>query len=65
MPGIGERFETDKPVLQNLRRSSVSGFPNHIVYDTPLADGIIVYRVLHASRDQSAALDGDDRSKDL
>lgn len=51
MPGIGERYETDNPLYQDLRCLPIHKFPAHIVYYKALADGIIVIRVLHGARD--------------
>src|SRR6478735_5433965 len=51
MPGIGEPFEADNPAFDGLRCMSISKFSNYIVYYKPLSDGIVVYRVLHASQD--------------
>src|SRR5437762_3673968 len=51
LPGIGERYATDNPLYQDLRCFPISKFPSHIVYYKALADGIIVIRVFHGSRD--------------
>jgi toxin ParE1/3/4 len=51
MPGIGQLYETTNPLYQDLRCFPVPKFPSHIVYYKPLADGIIVIRVLHGARD--------------
>jgi toxin ParE1/3/4 len=51
MPTIGERFETDNTLFQDLRCFPISGFPSHIVYFKPLADGVVIIRVIHAARD--------------
>jgi len=51
MPGIGERFESTNPLLDDLRRSSIPKFPSIVAYYRPLEDGIIVIRVLHGARD--------------
>jgi len=51
MPGIGERYETDNPLFQDLRCFPIPKFPSQIVYYKPLADGIVVIRVLHGARD--------------
>lgn len=50
-PGIGERFETANPVLQDLRCFSIYQFRPFVVYYRPLADGIIVIRVIRGTRD--------------
>jgi toxin ParE1/3/4 len=51
MPGIGERFETDNPLYQDLRGFPISKFSSRVVYYKPLADGVIIIRVLHGARD--------------
>jgi toxin ParE1/3/4 len=51
MPGIGERFETDNPLFQDLRCFPIPKFPSQIVYYKPLRDGIVVIPVLHGARD--------------
>ena len=51
MPGLGERFEVDNPDLHGLRRASISGFRNHIVYYRAPDDAIVVVRVIHVARD--------------
>jgi toxin ParE1/3/4 len=50
LPGIGERFETDNPIFQDLRCFLVSQFRPFVVYYKPLADGIIVIRVIRGTR---------------
>jgi toxin ParE1/3/4 len=62
MPGIGERFVTENPVFQDLRCCNISKFRNYIIYYKPLADGIVVYRVLHAARDRAAVFGEDESS---
>jgi toxin ParE1/3/4 len=51
MPGIGERFETDNPLYRDLRGFPISKFSSRVVYYKPLADGVIIIRVLHGARD--------------
>ena len=51
MPGIGERFETDNVLYQEIRSLPISGFPSYIVYYKPLGDGVVIIRVIHAARD--------------
>jgi len=51
MPGIGERYETDNPLFQDLRCFPIPKFPSHIVYYKSFPDGIVVIRVLHGARD--------------
>ena len=63
MPGIGERFETDNALYQDLRWVPISGFPSHIVYYKPLADGVVIIRVIHAARDVDRIFDDGDESE--
>ncbi len=51
MPGIGERHDSERSGLAGLRKVSISGFMNHIVFYQELGDEIVVVRVLHGSRD--------------
>lgn len=57
MPGIGAPRSFRH--LQNVRMWRVPGFEKHLIFYRPVADGIEVIRVLHASRDLAAALDED------
>lgn len=63
MPGIGEPFETDNPLFQDLRRFPIPKFPSQIVYDRPLKDRIVVIRVLHDARDADR-ISGQDTPED-
>ena len=40
----------EPPLSRTPLHASISKFPNHIIYYKALPDGIVVYRVLHASR---------------
>jgi toxin ParE1/3/4 len=51
IPGLGEPFEAGNPSLRGLRRTSISGFRNHVVYYQPRDEAIVVVRVIHAARD--------------
>jgi toxin ParE1/3/4 len=51
MPGLGERYETDNPLFQDLRCFPIPKFPSHIVYYKSVPDGFVVIRVLHGARD--------------
>jgi toxin ParE1/3/4 len=51
MPGIGEGLSSTRPPLQGLRVCTVAGFPNHLVFYRPTADGVEVVRILHGTRD--------------
>src|SRR5438067_2361838 len=49
MPGLGSRWDSDKPQLADVRFSSVRKFRNHLVFYRPIEGGIEVLRVLHGS----------------
>ncbi len=51
MPHIGSPYRSTKVGLRNLRKWPVPGFSNHLIFYRPIADGVEVIRVLHASRD--------------
>jgi toxin ParE1/3/4 len=51
MPGMGARREFETPELEGVRSWSVGGFPNHLIFYRPEANGIRVLRVLHGARD--------------
>ncbi len=50
-PGIGARYESDVPLMIDLRFFPVSRFKNYLVFYRPIAGGIEVLRVLHGARD--------------
>ena len=50
-PGVGSPKQYGRPALAGLRSWWVSGFPNHLIYYFPLADGIDVVAIMHGSRD--------------
>lgn len=56
MPEIGAPRDFPNPRLRRLRLWVVQGFPNHLIWYLPTADGIDVVRVLHAARDQGEIL---------
>jgi toxin ParE1/3/4 len=55
-PGVGSPKNYDHPALTGMRTWWVSGFPNHLIYYFPLADGIDVVAVMHGSRDAERRL---------
>ena len=59
MPGIGALFPLANPSLQGLRHHSIKGFPKHIIFYLPTADGIEVVRVLHGARNIADLLEGE------
>ena len=46
-----DSYETDNQLYQELRCMPITKFLQHVVYYKPLADGVIVIRVLHGARD--------------
>ena len=44
------------PRLTGLRVFPVRGFPKHLIFYRPVADGIELVRVLHGARDVAAIL---------
>jgi toxin ParE1/3/4 len=50
-PGIGSPKRFSDPALTEIRSWWVKGFPHHIIYYIPLANGINVFAVWHGSRD--------------
>ena len=51
MPDMGAIRESPDPDLAGLRQWPIKGFRNFIIIYRPLESGILVVRVLHASRD--------------
>ena len=59
MPRLGALFPLANPSLQGLRHHPIKGFPNHIIFYLPTADGIEVVRVLHGARNIADILEGE------
>jgi toxin ParE1/3/4 len=59
MPGIGERRDSTKPRLAELRVWRVEGFEKHLIFYRPSGSGIDIVRVLHGARDIDRVLDSD------
>jgi toxin ParE1/3/4 len=59
MPGIGERRDSTKPRLAELRVWRVEGFEKHLISYRPSGNGIDIVRVLHGARDIDRVLDSD------
>jgi toxin ParE1/3/4 len=55
-PGFGEPYEIADLELSGLRRTSASGFPNHVIYYRPTDRAIEVIRVLHGAQDAESEL---------
>jgi toxin ParE1/3/4 len=56
-------YELDDPRLGGLRKRSIAGFNNHLVFYRIDADMVEIIRVLHGARDIPAAL-AEDLSED-
>ena len=50
MPEMGAARIYRDPALEGLRMHPVRGFPQHLLFYLPLADGIELVRVLHGKR---------------
>jgi toxin ParE1/3/4 len=57
MPGMGARWDSDKPRLAGVRFFPISKFRNHLVFYRPIEGGVEVLRVLHGARDLGSILD--------
>ena len=50
-PKTGSLCNFRSPELRGTRRISIRGFPKHLVFYQPFADGILVLRVVYGARD--------------
>ena len=50
-PRIGGLYDSGIPELAGLRRISVKGFENYLIFYLPHSGGIDVIRVIHGARD--------------
>ncbi len=64
MPGLGARYETDNPLDQDLRCLPITKFATRIVYYKPIADGVVIIRVLHGARDIDRVLGREDEPEE-
>lgn len=55
-PKMGAPVPVRDVSLTGLRRWSIKGFPNHLIFYLPQPDGVSIVRVLHASSDWWALL---------
>jgi plasmid stabilization system protein ParE len=58
-PNVGTRRTAADTSLENLRSYGVRGFRNYLIFFMALADGVVVIRVRHGSRDNDAWLAGE------
>jgi toxin ParE1/3/4 len=56
-PLLGTLCRFNHPAAKGLRRWTVRGFKNYVVFYRSLSDGIEVVRLLHAARDAEEAFD--------
>lgn len=49
-PGIGRVFETDDPLLQEVRVTTVKSFRNYLVFYRASNDALEVLTILHGAR---------------
>jgi toxin ParE1/3/4 len=59
LPYIAGRYEPTNPAFPDLRVYTIRKDYGYIVYYVPAADGIVVVRVLHGSRNLAAIFGGD------
>ena len=48
---MGAALTLKHPALANVRKWTVKGFDNHLVFYEPRAHGVSIVRVLHAASD--------------
>ena len=59
-PRSGSPHDSGIESLVGLRRVSVKGFKNYLLFYVPGASGIVVIRILHAARDIEHILAADE-----
>lgn len=57
MPTAGALRELQDVRLSNLRSWPVDGFPNHLIFYQPTAQGVYVLAIIHGARDLLSALE--------
>lgn len=50
-PQVGAPLRLRDPRLTDLRKWSIGGFENHLVFYRPRPDGVLIVRVLHGASD--------------
>jgi toxin ParE1/3/4 len=63
-PRIGGLYDSGIPELAGLRRISVKGFENYLIFYLPHSGGIDVIRVIHGARDIENLFKAEDRRAD-
>jgi plasmid stabilization system protein ParE len=51
MPGMGRTRTFPQARLRNLRSFRIQGFENHLIFYSPIQDGVEVFHVLHGALD--------------
>jgi toxin ParE1/3/4 len=51
MPGLGRLREFSSPKAVGVRASTITGFPNHLIFYRQVDVGIEVLHVIHGARD--------------
>lgn len=59
MPGMGALFELGELDFRGLRKKSVRGFPNHLIFYRKQGGVLKVIRVLHGAQELLAQLEGE------
>jgi toxin ParE1/3/4 len=57
-PELGRRWESTHERLRGIRVWRVKGFPSHLIFYRPIAQGVEVLHVLHGARDLPVILEG-------
>jgi toxin ParE1/3/4 len=60
MPSMGERWDSTKPRLAELRVWRIQGFESHLIFYRPASDGVEIVRLLHGARDIDRVLESDE-----
>lgn len=50
-PQMGAPLSFKDPRLEGMRKWSISGFDNHLIFYLPRPDGVAIVRVLHGASD--------------
>jgi len=58
MPGIGSLCAFNDPKLNGMRRWSIKGFPNYLIFYRTTSSEIEIVRVLHGARDLAVIFGG-------
>jgi toxin ParE1/3/4 len=56
MPGLGRPRNFPHARLNQLRSFRIKDFENHLIFYSPIQDGVEVFHVLHGARDLAAGI---------